>query len=78
MLLECDHSFCLECIRTWRSHDSGASVSAVRSCPLCRTLSNYIVPTNVWPAGDDQKEDIIEGYRAKVRPFGCHGRVPWW
>ena len=40
--------FCLECIRSWRSSiDRPREV--VRSCPICRTESYYVVPSDYVP-----------------------------
>ncbi|KAF3491225.1 uncharacterized protein GIQ15_00742 [Arthroderma uncinatum] len=64
LLIRCDHVFCLECIRKWRGskkadkddHDDDeweagdiwGSV-AIKSCPLCRKPSKYIIPSAVFP-----------------------------
>ncbi|KAK2816771.1 hypothetical protein FQN49_008001 [Arthroderma sp. PD_2] len=62
LLVRCDHVFCLECIRRWRgskkadkdvddepgSSDIWGSV-AIKSCPLCRKPSKFIIPSAVFP-----------------------------
>ena len=40
---KCKHVFCLKCIRNWRSNNAYEK-DLVRSCPICRTLSHFIVP----------------------------------
>ena len=41
---KCKHVFCLKCIRNWRSNNAYEK-DLVRSCPICRTLSHFIVPS---------------------------------
>ncbi|PGH11023.1 hypothetical protein AJ80_07299 [Polytolypa hystricis UAMH7299] len=65
LLVHCDHVFCLECIRNWRSSSTGsnnnnsngfdlsepneASKMTTKKCPLCRVKSDFIVPSSVFP-----------------------------
>ncbi|KAG5301559.1 zinc finger, C3HC4 type (RING finger) domain-containing protein [Histoplasma ohiense] len=62
LLVNCDHVFCLDCIRSWRSSSVGTSAEDVismpnshvpreitKTCPLCRTKSEYVVPSSVFP-----------------------------
>jgi hypothetical protein len=37
------------------------SPQALRTCPLCRTTSHYIVPSLVWPTSSEEKERIVAG-----------------
>ncbi len=46
VLNKCSCVFCLSCIRNWR-REKGQRKDTTRSCPLCRTLSYYIVPSFV-------------------------------
>ena len=41
LLTDCDHAFCLDCIRSWRQAQLTKEV--VRSCPLCRVVLGYTV-----------------------------------
>ena len=43
-LVDCNHLFCLECIRNWRYSNLGDP--NVRRCPLCRATSFYVIPSN--------------------------------
>lgn len=36
---------------------------ALRTCPVCRTASHYIVPSMVWPSDHEEKERIVAGKR---------------
>lgn len=69
----CDHAFCLGCIRNWRSNTGGGADvdSALRTCPICRTTTYFIVPSAVWPSSNEQKEQIVAGYKAKLASIDC-------
>ncbi|EEH40004.2 hypothetical protein PAAG_02193 [Paracoccidioides lutzii Pb01] len=61
LLVNCDHIFCLDCIRSWRSSvrnsaedainptDSRVPKRTTKTCPLCRVKSEYVVPSSVYP-----------------------------
>lgn len=61
ILSHCDHAFCLACIRGWRA-TGAAATDSTRACPLCRTLSHYVVPS------------ACVGQRGRGR-VGAHGAV---
>jgi E3 ubiquitin-protein ligase makorin len=66
----CDHPFCVGCIRGWRSgsHAPGMDIdTVVRACPVCRVASHFIVPSVVWYSSSEEKEDIINGCKNKLR-----------
>lgn len=66
----CDHPFCIGCIRGWRSgsHAPGMDMdTVVRACPVCRIPTHYVVPSLVWYSTADEKEEIIVGYKNKLR-----------
>lgn len=66
----CDHPFCVGCIRGWRSgsHAPGMDIdSVVRACPVCRVPTHYVVPSIVWYFTPEEKEEIINGYKNKLR-----------
>mmetsp|Transcript_960 Transcript_960/g.2492 ORF Transcript_960/g.2492 Transcript_960/m.2492 type:complete len:382 (+) Transcript_960:141-1286(+) len=71
-LMNCEHAFCLNCIRGWRSQHSGVDVdTALRTCPLCRTTTHFITPSSVWPSTAEEKARIINGYKAKLSSIDC-------
>ncbi|EER26665.1 hypothetical protein D8B26_002937 [Coccidioides posadasii str. Silveira] len=62
LLIHCDHVFCLDCIRSWRSSsnneqpedpdymtDQAALSKTTKTCPLCRKKSTFIVPSSIFP-----------------------------
>ncbi|AQL03366.1 E3 ubiquitin-protein ligase makorin [Zea mays] len=74
LLSECDHPFCIECIRNWRSNSpaSGMDVnSALRACPICRKLSYYVIPSVLWYFSKEEKEEITESYKSKLKSIDC-------
>ncbi|KAH6558241.1 hypothetical protein KP509_1Z072400 [Ceratopteris richardii] len=74
LLSGCDHPFCVSCIRDWRRtsqpQGSGAD-TVVRCCPVCRVLSYYVVPSVIWYSTPEEKQEIIDGYKARVRDIDC-------
>lgn len=73
LLQNCDHAFCLSCIRNWRQqYAGGADVdAALRTCPICRTPTHLVTPSMVWPSTPEEKEKIIAGYKAKLAEIDC-------
>ncbi|KAK3015436.1 hypothetical protein RJ639_007768 [Escallonia herrerae] len=69
LLSECDHPFCLSCIRNWRSSSPtfGMDVnSALRACPICRKLSYFVIPSVIWYSTREEKQEIVDNYKAKL------------
>lgn len=74
LLSECDHPFCISCIRNWRSSSpsSGMDVnSALRACPICRKLSYFVVPSVIWYSTKEEKQEIVDNYKAKLKSIDC-------
>ncbi|KAI4383906.1 hypothetical protein MLD38_009695 [Melastoma candidum] len=74
ILSECDHPFCITCIRNWRnsSPTSGMDVnSSLRACPICRKLSYFVVPSVIWYTSKEEKQEIIDNYKAKLKSIDC-------
>ncbi|KAF3437298.1 hypothetical protein FNV43_RR20051 [Rhamnella rubrinervis] len=74
LLSECDHPFCISCIRNWRSSSptSGMDVnSALRACPICRKLSYFVIPSVIWYTSKEEKQEIVDSYKAKLRSIDC-------
>lgn len=70
LLSECDHPFCITCIRNWRSNSpsSGMDInSALRACPICRKLSYFVVPSAIWYFSKAEKQEIMYNYKSKLK-----------
>lgn len=74
ILFECDHPFCISCIRNWRSGSPSSGVdinSTFRTCPVCRKLSYFVIPSVTWYSTKEEKQDILDSYNAKLRTIDC-------
>uniref|UniRef100_A0A3Q1ELK6 RING-type E3 ubiquitin transferase n=1 Tax=Acanthochromis polyacanthus TaxID=80966 RepID=A0A3Q1ELK6_9TELE len=69
ILPNCSHSFCLDCIMTWRkTRDFRPEV--VKSCPQCRVRSPFYVPHKYWVEGQ-AKERVIAAFKEKFSKKNC-------
>ncbi|XP_070767066.1 makorin, ring finger protein, 4 [Enoplosus armatus] len=69
ILPNCNHSFCLQCIMTWRkTKDLGPDV--VKTCPQCRVRSAFYVPNKYWVEGQ-AKERVIAAFKEKFSKKSC-------
>ncbi|KAM9350955.1 makorin, ring finger protein, 4 [Symphorus nematophorus] len=69
LLPNCNHSFCLQCIMTWRkTKDLGPDT--VKSCPQCRVRSPFYVPNKYWVEGQ-AKESIVAAFKEKFSKKSC-------
>ncbi|XP_011625473.1 E3 ubiquitin-protein ligase makorin [Amborella trichopoda] len=74
LLSECDHPFCISCIRNWRNNSpmSGMDVNSVlRACPICRKLSYFVIPSVIWYSTKEEKQEIIDSYKSKLSSIDC-------
>mmetsp|Transcript_43721 Transcript_43721/g.137299 ORF Transcript_43721/g.137299 Transcript_43721/m.137299 type:complete len:297 (-) Transcript_43721:756-1646(-) len=69
ILSDCDHVFCLDCIKTWRKDGCG-SATHKRTCPTCRTTSNFFMPHFEYVKGE-KKHKVIEGYKKRLAVIPC-------
>lgn len=58
-LMDCIHCVCLDCIREWRGGNS-------KTCPICRSVSNFVVPSYIWPSSPAEKSEIIQSYKTSL------------
>ncbi|XP_009600645.1 putative RING-type E3 ubiquitin transferase C3H69 isoform X1 [Nicotiana tomentosiformis] len=74
ILSECDHPFCISCIRNWRNSSPSIGMdvnSTLRACPICRKLSYFVIPSVIWYSTKEEKQEIINSYKAKLRSIDC-------
>eukprot|EP01117_Protostelium_nocturnum_P014026 TRINITY_DN5299_c0_g1_i1.p1 TRINITY_DN5299_c0_g1~~TRINITY_DN5299_c0_g1_i1.p1 ORF type:complete len:301 (+),score=95.94 TRINITY_DN5299_c0_g1_i1:47-949(+) len=67
LLSECNHAFCLDCIKKWRQTND---VSTAKSCPICRVQSHYVVPCDVFP-NEETKKVVVDSYVKNLSSVPC-------
>lgn len=70
ILENCNHVFCLPCIRKWRASKSYEN-KIVKACPECRVKSDYVTPSRYWYENEDDKNKIIDEYKTKLKQTDC-------
>lgn len=70
ILSDCIHCFCLACIRKWRASKQFDS-KTIRSCPECRTQSDFVTPSSYWVESKDEKIKLIDGYKEALSKKPC-------
>lgn len=70
LLENCDHVFCLNCIREWRNQKEKQDRQNLRKCPICRIDSFIIIPSTRFLQGRDKLEER-ERYRSSVGGIPC-------
>lgn len=70
ILENCDHAFCLSCIRNWR-HQGAQQFSTVRKCPLCQLESHFVVPSSYWVPSGPEKTSLIQAYQSNLASKDC-------
>eukprot|EP00039_Didymoeca_costata_P005514 m.82137 g.82137 ORF g.82137 m.82137 type:complete len:315 (-) comp12855_c0_seq1:2779-3723(-) len=69
ILPNCNHAFCLGCIRNWR-RTSGQG-KEVRKCPTCRVESYFVVPSAYWVTDEEEKTQLVNAYRDESKKIDC-------
>ena len=82
ILANCNHVFCLACIRQWRASKAYEN-RIVKACPECRVKSDFVTPSRVWFEDAANKERIIDAYKRSLNATPCRyfregdGRCPF-
>ncbi|KAM6458115.1 putative E3 ubiquitin-protein ligase makorin-1 [Liasis olivaceus] len=70
ILPNCTHAYCVGCIRKWRkSRDFHSTV--IKGCPECRVTSTYFIPNKYWVFDTEEKEKLIETFKARTSKIRC-------
>ncbi|KAL7676204.1 hypothetical protein ACOME3_002460 [Neoechinorhynchus agilis] len=67
----CDHVYCLDCIRKWRSGNDTFDNRIVKACPECRVTSDFVIPSRFWYDSAPEKRRIIDGYKQRLSETPC-------
>lgn len=67
LLENCTHSFCLACIREWRSSEC----SARRACPVCRKESFLVIPCETLESDPVVKKHVVDVYKRTLANIPC-------
>ncbi|KAJ3127993.1 hypothetical protein HK098_005329 [Nowakowskiella sp. JEL0407] len=75
ILSDCDHIFCLECIRQWRDVKSkGQSAlrdsNVIKECPICRKASPIVIPSYRF-CKNSEKELLTKNYKSNLSKIPC-------
>mmetsp|Transcript_38766 Transcript_38766/g.64462 ORF Transcript_38766/g.64462 Transcript_38766/m.64462 type:complete len:409 (-) Transcript_38766:191-1417(-) len=70
ILNNCEHVFCLSCIRSWRGTD-GPGKTAIRGCPICRVESHFVVPSDHFVTDGEEKPLLIDEYKTNMKQIPC-------
>lgn len=70
VLPNCCHVFCLSCIRRWRAAQQ-FDKKTVKSCPECRVVSNFVVPSRYWLEDEESKKRLIVSYQSELSKKHC-------
>jgi hypothetical protein len=74
LLTECDHVYCLDCIRNWRHSsmsDFENTKSLVRMCPQCRVVSYLVIPSDVLVHDPVRKLGLLAAYKQRLSGIPC-------
>lgn len=82
ILPDCNHCFCLVCIKIWRK-SAGFGKAIRKSCPECRVVSHYVCPSTFWVETKQDKADVLQKYKSSVAQVDCKyysktERCPFW
>lgn len=66
ILPNCNHCFCLSCIRKWRQAKQFDN-KIIRACPECRIPSDFVCPSMYWVDTKEEKEKLIRDYKGALR-----------
>ncbi|XP_006145110.1 E3 ubiquitin-protein ligase makorin-1 [Tupaia chinensis] len=70
ILSNCNHTYCLKCIRKWRSAKQFES-KIIKSCPECRITSNFVIPSEYWVEEKEEKQKLIQKYKEAMSNKAC-------
>ncbi|KAE8612894.1 hypothetical protein XENTR_v10013036 [Xenopus tropicalis] len=70
ILSNCHHTYCLACIRQWRCARQFEN-PVIKSCPECRVISEFVIPSAYWVEDQSKKFELIEAFKQGMGKKAC-------
>ncbi|XP_068107898.1 E3 ubiquitin-protein ligase makorin-2 [Hyperolius riggenbachi] len=70
ILSSCNHTYCLSCIRQWRCAKQFEN-PVIKSCPECRVISEFVIPSVYWVEDQTKKNELIEAFKQGMGKKAC-------
>ncbi|GFS05079.1 E3 ubiquitin-protein ligase makorin-1 [Elysia marginata] len=70
ILQNCNHCFCLPCIKKWRTSEDGR-LEMRKTYPVCRTPSDFIIPSEHWVETPGEKKKLRKNFKKVVKSKPC-------
>ncbi|XP_053324588.1 E3 ubiquitin-protein ligase makorin-2 [Spea bombifrons] len=70
ILSSCSHVYCLSCIRQWRCAKQFDN-PVIKSCPECRVVSEFVIPSVYWVDDQSKKNELIEAFKQGMGKKAC-------
>ncbi|XP_066096248.1 probable E3 ubiquitin-protein ligase makorin-3 [Saccopteryx bilineata] len=70
ILSNCNHPYCLKCIRHWRKIPHFRS-RLIKCCPQCRVSSDLVIPSERWVEDEVEKRQLIQEYKESMSTKTC-------
>ncbi|XP_048346688.1 E3 ubiquitin-protein ligase makorin-2 [Sphaerodactylus townsendi] len=70
ILSNCNHTYCLSCIRQWRGVKQFEN-PIIKSCPECRVISEFVIPSVYWVEDQTKKNELIEAFKQGMGRKAC-------
>ncbi|OUM69382.1 hypothetical protein PIROE2DRAFT_2681, partial [Piromyces sp. E2] len=71
VLCNCSHYFCYECIKIWRNSQDFSDINNHLKCPLCKTKSQFMIPSVVFPKNEAERKLLIKKYKQELANTEC-------
>ncbi|ORX46888.1 hypothetical protein BCR36DRAFT_405494 [Piromyces finnis] len=71
VLCNCNHYFCYDCIKMWRNSQDFSDINNHLKCPLCKTKSQFIIPSEKFPKNETERKLLITEYKQELANTEC-------
>ena len=62
VLSNCSRTYCLSCIHQWQCAKQFENL-IIKSCPECRVISEFVIPSVYWVEDQNKKNELIEAFK---------------